>query len=274
MTTLPHRSLMVVSLATLGGACTSNPPLMFADTTTVGLSIGADTAALGGAVSLGVKNQSLAVVPVSVVDDRSQAYAVAGQAGRKVDALSVFAVFKADAESKDSPIKIGQVFSTGSAAQLLTQGYECHLAGTAACPAQDALPKAGPGDALPAPPGSDKPYQRPLVYARTDVYGFDISGTTAEQGSSFTLGYANRNLALVPIVALSGGGRPSHLLGRHEAALQDAYSVLGQFSASAQARQLGFGLERYFATGIAAQNLATGLRKAIASTPARPASAP
>lgn len=260
-------------LALLLGACASNPPLLFADSTTVGLKLGADTAALGGAVSLGVKNQSLAVVPVSVVDETAQAFRMIGQSGAGSDALSVFAVFKADAENKDSPVKIGQVFSTGAAAQLITQGFECHLAVRSPCPAAANLPTgSGGGGSLPPPPGTDRPYQRPLVYARTDVYGVDIAGSTAEQGSNFTLGYGNRNLALVPIVAVSGGGRPSDLLGGDGKTLKDAYSVLGQFSANTQTKRLGFGLERYFATGIAAQNLAGGLRAAIAAT--KPASAP
>ncbi|WP_341893459.1 hypothetical protein, partial [Variovorax sp. YR752] len=209
-----HRSLLLFTpAALLLGACASNPPLLFADSTTVGLKLGADTASLGGAVSLGVKNQSLAVVPVSVVDHTSQAFSMTGQAGNRVDALSVFAVFKTDAENKDSPVKIGQVFSTGAAAQLITQGFECHLATRTPCPAPGNLPAGGAETRLPPPPGTDRPYQRPLVYARTDTYGFDISGSTAEQGSTFTLGYGNRNLALVPIVAVSGGDRPSHLLG-------------------------------------------------------------
>lgn len=286
------RSLLLCSpVALLLGACASNPPLLFADSTTVGLKLGADTASLGGAVSLGVKNQSLAVVPVSVVDQSAQAFRMIGQAGAETDALSVFAVFKADAENKDSPVKIGQVFSTGAAAQLITQGFECHLATRSPCPASPDLPvpaaqpktvqKDKPaetaeatGTATPASESTDKPYQRPLVYARTDTYGVDISGSTAEQGSNFTLGYGNRNLALVPIVAVSGAGRPSNLLGGDGKTLKDAYSVLGQFSANTETKRLGFGLERYFATGIAAQNLAGGLRAAIAATPAKPAAAP
>ena len=43
----------------------------------------------------------------------------------------------------------------------------------------------------------------------------------------------------------------------------DAYSVLGQFSASTQTQSIDFGLSRFFSTGLAARNLADGFEALI-----------
>ena len=130
----------------------------------------------------------------------------------------------------------------------------------------------------------DRPYQAPLLFLRTDVVGINIGGSLAEQGLKFDLGYANRNLALVPVFAPGAGKKMYGLFGRVDPtdadarptdALQDAYSVLGQFSANTETAklELGLGLERYFATGVAAYNLGESLRSVIARAPAAPASA-
>ncbi|HSV46361.1 MAG TPA: hypothetical protein VLJ58_11280, partial [Ramlibacter sp.] len=118
--------------------------------------------------------------------------------------------------------------------------------------------------------GSDRPYQSPLVYARTDVFGFDIGGAVAEQGLQFTMGYRTRNLALIPVVMVGAGGWVTKLAGGDMPAnkddkpdVTDSFSVLGQFKADTETRRVSFGFERFFATGVAAQNLAHGMGESI-----------
>ena len=49
--------------AVAAAGCAVNPPLLFADNTTVGIGLGNDSASAGASVSLGYKARSLAVVP-------------------------------------------------------------------------------------------------------------------------------------------------------------------------------------------------------------------
>jgi hypothetical protein len=116
----------------------------------------------------------------------------------------------------------------------------------------------------------ERPYQAPLVFLKSDVLGIDIGGSVAEKGAQFALGYAGRNIALIPVVAESQGRGVTSLLGSsgdEPNETQDAYSVLGQFKADTATTKLGYGFERYFATGVAARNLADGLQAQIIGVP-------
>lgn len=268
---------VIAPAAFMLAACAVNPPMIFGDQVTFGLQAGTDMAAAGGAFTVGYKQRSVAVVPVSVLKADGQAAALRGSDGTDRDALSVFAVFEATAPSPNDRLRIGQIFATGSAAQEISAGYECHLRRQANCAAPAAAGAASaaaapaaatsPVDTArpPAPGAQDRPYQRPLVYARTDVAGIELGGSSAEQGSQFTFGWSSRNLALIPVYAPSAGNQVTGLYGGlDDAARQkDAFSVLGQFSGETRIGTLGFGLKRFFATGIAAKNLASGLRIAI-----------
>jgi hypothetical protein len=277
-----HIATGVLACATLA-ACTVNPPLMFGDLATIGLQIGSDAAGSGGSVTLGYKDRSVAIVPLSVLDENGKAWALRAHDSEAGDALSVFAVFKSSGKEDAKTVSIGQVFSTGSAAQRLTQGYECHLKRVScpeltrpAAPAASAVGKkaAPPPAAASAADATDRPYQQPLIYTRTDVLGFDIGGSASEQRAVFTLGYTSRNLALVPVYTQHSGQRVSKLGGQDGTEIRDAYSVLGQFNGDTKTNALGYGIERYFATGLAALNLGQGLGAAVAAAPpAQPPSA-
>lgn len=257
--------------------CAVNPPLLFADSTTVGIGLGNDSASAGASASFGYKARSLAVVPVSILKADGVAAALLGRNPDNADALSVFAVFETAASAPAAAagrVRLGQVFSTGLAAQALAKGYECRYRGGTSCqaPVPDQPASAA---AVPQPPrDTDRPYQHPLVYARTDVFGLEIGGTVAEQGTHFTLGMGSRNVALVPVVAQSAQRHVTRLTGSTANGQRDAYSVLGQFRSDTETRQLGIGLERYFATGIAAQTLGLGLMHAVAGEPRQAVPAP
>jgi hypothetical protein len=308
-------------LATATGlvACSTSPSmLIFADNATFGLQLGSNTAASGGNVTLGYRNRSVAIVPMSVLDETGTAKALRSRDGSSTDAMSVFAIFDAASADRTSPLNTGQMFSTGVAAQQLTLGYMCRSNPTASeCAAPATARPEPPGDSAlasakqaavsastaasaasaaetsarsaaasasaaatastsvasvkPAPPDDQAPYQWPLVFGRTDVLGFDITGSAAEQGATFVFGYGVRNLALVPTYTPWTNGRFSGLYANSEDISRDAFSVLGQFNASTKTSQLGFNINRYFATGLAAQNLARGIAAAIAAS--APASA-
>ncbi|MEJ8860137.1 hypothetical protein WKW79_36820 [Variovorax robiniae] len=113
------------------------------------------------------------------------------------------------------------------------------------------------------------PYQKPLLFARSDVIGIDIAGSLAQQGVQFVLGYNERSIALIPATTRNYNGKVQSIMGADgdgdgPVAL-DALSVLGQFKSNTKTQSLGFGIERYFATGYAARNLGDGLGLAIAN---------
>jgi hypothetical protein len=303
------RGSMVAAMLALAG-CSTNAPLMFGDSTTFGLRLGNDTVTSGGSVSLGYKAQSVAVVPVSVLNDKGEPKLIKGHGRSNDDAMSVFAVFESNSSTPadttaSNTVRLGQVFSTGLAAQALTLGYSCReradtdctktatttaleaaaAADRAATAATQAAEKAAVAaaktmagaSAEPRPAAqvqtattaTDRPYQAPLLFLRTDVVGIDIGGSLAQQGLQFNLGYSNRNIALIPTHATGSGGRVFKITGGKgsQDASDDALSVLGQFRANTQTTRLGYGLDRYFATGVAARNLGDGIAAAIARTP-------
>lgn len=280
------RRLGWIAGATALTACGSNPPLLFADYTSFGLQLGTEVAGAGGSVTLGYKARSVAVVPVSAVDIDGSAKQRRSSDADSKDALSVFASFESASGAGSGKVELGQLFATGIAAQELTNGYKCKLSGNSVCaespPAQVKKPvgatsmdktSAAVNTTAPerAAPHGSGPYQRPLVYVRSDIVGIDIGGTAAEQGVSFALGYASRNLALVPSIGVGADGKPVALSSEdNQQNEKDTFSVLGQFNTNTVTSGLGFNIGRYFATGIAAQNLAQGLKLSIARS-AQPA---
>jgi hypothetical protein len=369
MTSFVRTCIAAAAIALAG--CTTNPPLLFGDTTTFGLRIGNDTATSGGAVSLGYKEQSVAIVPVSILNGQGRVRLLHGRDDTKAkdqdqrsDAMSVFASFEskrvkdssasttsgttpgssasttsgatpgpsAPAPSGTTPgspttpvIELGQVFSTGLAAQRIALGFSCQkqsggrceptaaqaaldaadaaqaaagkadsaagaasaAAGAASAAAADlrlAIASGQPvmvaqtAEAAPsqATASSDRPYQSPLVFMRTDVVGFDIGGSLAQQGLQFVLGAGFRNVAAIPVAAQGAGGEVVRISGKGaegDGEQLDTLSVIGQFKSSTATQGLDFGLERYFATGIAARSLGDGLASAIEVASAKAAAA-
>jgi len=308
------RSLCICTSALLLAACsTSSSPLMFGDTTTFGLRLGNDGATSGGSVSLGVKNQSVAIVPVTYLDRGYVKYLSGSNSDTDRDALSVFASFDSRTKSPGdggSVVQLGQVFTTGLAAQEVTVGYLCRQKKDttpqctqakeeiAASDGSAANGVGNPSNSNPGPTGSNArparnmassgaqqetddrngPYQVPLLFARTDVYGVDIGGSLAQVGLQFVLGYGNRNIALIPTTAQNASGRTVQINGRENPEdgdrSLDTLSVIGQFKGETKTSQLGYGLERYFATGMAARNIGKGLGLAIANDTDTPNKAP
>lgn len=110
----------------------------------------------------------------------------------------------------------------------------------------------------------------PLVFGRTQTIGIGVQGSAADGGASITLGFNDRNIAVVPTTA-SDGDRVRSMAtddGQKETLpFEDALSVLGQFEANADARagDVGTALGTFFSTGTAARYLAQGFSARLAA---------
>lgn len=104
----------------------------------------------------------------------------------------------------------------------------------------------------------------PLMFGQSQTVGLSISGSTTDQGAEFTLGYKDRDIAIVPVTVKQGNG-DSTLVKSTVASSQDAMSVLGQFEVNSgtNVSNANVGLGKFFATGVAAQQLATGFKKKL-----------
>lgn len=265
-------------------ACSSNPNsmLIFGDNAHIGLHMGPESATGGGAINLGYKQRSFAVVPVSVLNDDGIADAIRADDTEAKDAFSVFAVFESSADKDVQGNRIahvGQIFSTGAAAQAITTGFRCKAEGATTCSVAStathpgAAPLTQSASSAPTPqPNQKGPFQTPLVYARTDIFGLDAGGTLQDAATSqeagLTLGYSSRNLALVPVYRESANHHIDALYSESIAQSsrkqgRDAFSVLGQFQSGSGLTGTTFGLARFFATGMAAANLARGLQATV-----------
>jgi hypothetical protein len=111
-----------------------------------------------------------------------------------------------------------------------------------------------------------------LVFGQTQTLGISIGGSATDQGATFTLGYQDKNFAIVPATVrqpdgsstqvLSTVGNPNSKPGQS----QDALSVLGQFSVNTSTKSADVGLGKFFATGLAAQKLADGFSEKLSSS--------
>src|SRR5687768_9118905 len=106
----------------------------------------------------------------------------------------------------------------------------------------------------------------PLVFARTQTVGVSVAGSVPDQGAHITIGYADRNLAVVPTTT-PNGERIKSVATEGDQPFEDAYSVLGQFELSTDAQQVSAGLGTFFSTGMASRTLAEGFRCKMGDCP-------
>jgi len=111
----------------------------------------------------------------------------------------------------------------------------------------------------------------PLLFAQSHTLGVTIGGTAQEQGVELTLGYRDRDIAVVPVSVPQAGGTNTQLnstvpadTASDSAVATDAFSVLGQFDTTSDAKAAQVGLGTFFATGLAAQKLADGFSTKLA----------
>lgn len=105
----------------------------------------------------------------------------------------------------------------------------------------------------------------PLIFGQTHTVGITIGASAVDQGAEFVLGYKDRDVAVIPVTVEQASG-DSTLVKATVNGSQDAMSVIGQFEvdSSSEGATRSVGLGKFFATGIAAQQLATGFKKKLA----------
>ena len=102
----------------------------------------------------------------------------------------------------------------------------------------------------------------PLIFGQTQTVGLAMGGSTSDQGVDLTLGYKDRNFAIVPVTVKQSSGS-TQITSTATAGHQDALSVLGQFEVKADAKAGNVGLGKFFATGLAAKVLADGFAEKL-----------
>jgi hypothetical protein len=104
--------------------------------------------------------------------------------------------------------------------------------------------------------------EAPLVFGSTNVLGVSIGGSVADTGGEFVVGYKGLDLAVIPVSAVQSGTE-KFIGATAGSGHADSYSVIGQFSAEAgrSADGANAGLGKFFATGIAARNIASGFAR-------------
>ncbi len=105
----------------------------------------------------------------------------------------------------------------------------------------------------------------PLLFGQSHSVGIVIGGSAADNGAELTLGYKDRDIAIVPVTVKQQNGDSTQIKGTATAEFQDALSVLGQFEVHAKATRAEASLGKFFATGVAAKKLADGFAAKLAA---------
>jgi hypothetical protein len=121
------------AIAVLAAGCaTTDVPLIFVQSNTVGIDVGTSAASQGGDFVLGYKGSDFAIVPVTVVQSDGSTNQI--DAGfepplKHSDALSVFGQFSVNSNNNAKAPKsgLGKFFATGQAAKRLSDGYAAKL---------------------------------------------------------------------------------------------------------------------------------------------------
>jgi hypothetical protein len=133
---LPAIRATAASLAggLLLSACSygSNPPLVFGQAHTVGVSIHGSATQQGADLTVGYRDVDIAVVPVTAVDAsgrlvRIKADVADKDGGVSSNSLSVLGQFEVDAQAAGPKVGLGKFFATGLAADKLADGFNAKL---------------------------------------------------------------------------------------------------------------------------------------------------
>lgn len=123
-------SSIVISILLAGCTSNQNLPLIFGQSQTVGISIGAGASDQGADFVLGYKDKNVAVVPVSVQESDGSSVQIGSMSGKEFeDALSVLGQFEVKTDTSRGNVGLGKFFATGAAAKSLADGFSCKLAG-------------------------------------------------------------------------------------------------------------------------------------------------
>jgi hypothetical protein len=111
----------------------------------------------------------------------------------------------------------------------------------------------------------------PLVFGQHQVLGVNIGTGATGTVPNLTLGFQAYDIAIVPVVDYDANGDPELLTATDAkddgSQTEDTFSVLGQFDVQSQATDGRVGLGKFFATGFAARNLASGFAAQLGNQP-------
>ena len=106
-----------------------NPPLVFAQSQTVGVTIAGSPASQGGEFTVGYRDWNLAVVPVTVTQGDGSVTSLTASANQNKDqkfedAFSTLGQFDVNVEGgTTNKVGLGKFFATGLAAKTLADGF-------------------------------------------------------------------------------------------------------------------------------------------------------
>lgn len=109
----------------------------------------------------------------------------------------------------------------------------------------------------------------PLLFGQSQTVGITVGGSATDQGAEFTLGYKDKNFAVVPVTVKQNSGDSTQVRAQASAGYEDALSVLGQFEVTSSTNSANVGLGKFFATGNAAKTLADGFSAKLGGTPSK-----
>jgi hypothetical protein len=119
----------------------------------------------------------------------------------------------------------------------------------------------------------------PLFFGEFVTMGINVGAGPASEGLDFTLGYKDRNLAIIPVSAINTNGQTQEIVAWNQEGdrknFRDALSVFGQFKSQGEEtsnadqakpkRRIALG--RFFATGLAASSISAGYQKGWTDPP-------
>ena len=108
--------------------------------------------------------------------------------------------------------------------------------------------------------GTDK--QANLLFATVTQIGIQVDGPTSATGPGVNVGYKDAAVAVIPTLDSNGSPMGGTVPGPDGMAT-DAYSTVVQFDAQTDASNVGVGIGKMAATGLAAQYIADGLRERL-----------
>jgi hypothetical protein len=110
----------------------------------------------------------------------------------------------------------------------------------------------------------------PLVFYQATTVGITANASPAQASPEISLGYRDTDVAVVPVTSNGNAIRaknPNQVAGS-KGKFEDALSVFGQFQVDTSAGTTSnIGLGKFFATGLAAEQLAIGFKYKEGGTP-------
>lgn len=232
----PHARAVPVVLAVLLAACASPR----------------DSAIFVTKTSMSIADIDTTPASISIGYDRVEGYA--GPRFADGTAYPVASMIETNGQIADRSVR--QVFVGGHAALIATRGAAGQAAARAASVAASAPPVAASA-VPPARASSDagaEDRRRTLIFATGTTTGLKLAFTEGSVApTSLTIGYRRKEAAMVPV---DQAHQNTSVLGSLSNAVGVALAASAPASSPTSAVKVDFGIQQFFATGEAAENLA------------------